>query len=63
MPYHDNFYLNDEPSKQVNLDRWETIRANVYKRDGGICQVCFKKTSWDVYECGHIVDRVVGGSE
>ena len=63
MRYHDNFYLNDEPSKQVNPDHWGKIRANVYKRDDGICQVCFEKISWERYECGHIVDRVVGGSD
>ncbi len=40
---------------------WEKKRAMVWKRDGGICQVCQRKLEPAEYECGHIVDRVCGG--
>ncbi len=41
---------------------WSTTRRLVYIRDGGICDICKEKLDWDEYECGHIVDRVCGGS-
>lgn len=41
----------------------KNIREQVYRRDKAICRVCGRKLNWDIYECGHIVDRVVGGSD
>jgi 5-methylcytosine-specific restriction endonuclease McrA len=42
---------------------WETTRQLIYERDGGICQVCGDAIPYEHYECGHIIDRVVGGSD
>lgn len=54
-------------SKAVNRgtvnDQWRATRANVYERDGARCHVCGTDVVWDNYECGHIVDRVAGGTD
>lgn len=42
---------------------WKAIRKQVFQRDGGVCHVCGRDVSWDGYECGHIVDRVCGGTD
>jgi 5-methylcytosine-specific restriction endonuclease McrA len=42
---------------------WLHLRALVYERDRGVCQVCGDAVALDSYECGHIIDRVVGGSD
>lgn len=42
---------------------WRATRKLVYRRDGGICHVCGRDVLWDGYECGHIVDRVCGGTD
>jgi 5-methylcytosine-specific restriction endonuclease McrA len=41
---------------------WAALRVQVYRRDGGICQVCLARVGrrWDV---GHLVDRCVGGPD
>lgn len=38
------------------------VRAFVYERDGGMCQVCNKKIEFGNFDCGHIVDESRGGS-
>lgn len=43
--------------------RWENLRWLVWDRDGGICQVCLQPVKGEHYECGHIVDRCVGGPD
>lgn len=43
--------------------RWEALRTLVWERDNGICQVCLEKILWEDYECGHIIDRCVGGPD
>jgi HNH endonuclease len=42
---------------------WSHLRAIVYERDRGTCQVCGDTVDLAFYECGHIIDRVVGGSD
>lgn len=42
---------------------WRTTRRKVYLRDNGICHVCGRDVPWDGYECGHIIDRVCGGTD
>ena len=39
-------------------------RIAVYDRDEGVCQVCKDKVAFEgEYECGHKIDRQVGGSD
>lgn len=42
---------------------WAKLRAAVWERDEGICQVCCKPIDPSYYECGHIVDRAVDGKD
>ena len=42
---------------------WTTLRDRVWKRDKEICQVCLRKIPYSNYQCGHIIDRVCGGSD
>ncbi len=42
---------------------WESIRKLVWQRDGGVCHICGWKMPEDAYECGHIIDRTVGGTD
>lgn len=42
---------------------WTKIRKLVYERDKGLCYICKTFVEWQFYECGHIVDRVCGGSD
>jgi 5-methylcytosine-specific restriction endonuclease McrA len=41
---------------------WAKLRREIYDRDGGMCQACGMPVGkrWD---CGHVVDRIVGGSD
>jgi HNH endonuclease len=62
--------LEEEPYKQAakaalrgTTIPWSHLRALVYERDHGVCQVCGDAINADSYECGHIIDRVVGGSD
>lgn len=45
--------------------RWSWLRGEVWERDKGVCQVCGDDlTEQDrFYECGHIVDRAIGGKD
>lgn len=42
---------------------WKATRRKVFDRDQGVCHVCGSQVAWDNYECGHIIDRVCGGSD
>ncbi len=42
---------------------WNTLRKRVYERDGGVCYVCNEVVPWERYECGHMVDRSIGGPD
>ena len=42
---------------------WGTIREQVWDRDKGICQICMSAIDPEDYHCGHIIDRVCGGSD
>lgn len=52
----------DDPTTPAP-DTWPKIRAAVYERDHGQCHVCCAFIPYEAYECGHIVDRVAGGSD
>lgn len=63
-------FLEEEPYEQAakaalrgTTFPWSHLRALVYERDHGVCQVCGDAVDLDSYECGHIIDRVVGGSD
>ena len=63
-------FLEEEPYEQAakaalrgTTFPWLHLRALVYERDHGVCQVCGDAIDRDSYECGHIIDRVVGGSD
>ena len=42
---------------------WEKLRRIVWERDKGRCIVCGRQCKPGEWECGHIIDRVVGGSD
>lgn len=42
---------------------WASKRLEVFDRDNGICDICTRKLNFGDFECGHIVDRVCGGSD
>lgn len=50
-------------AKRGTEESWDKIRRFIYDRDKGICYVCKTFVEWKHYECGHIVDRVCGGSD
>jgi hypothetical protein len=37
-------------------------REVIYKRDGGICQVCKMQVKFELFEAGHIIDHANGGT-
>ena len=50
--------------RRGTLESWSVIRRRIYERDRGVCQICGRQTRIDGdYECGHIIDRYVGGSD
>jgi HNH endonuclease len=63
-------FLEKEPYEQAakaalrgTTIPWSHLRAIVYERDRGTCQVCGDAVDLNSYECGHIIDRIVGGSD
>ena len=44
-------------------ESWDNIRLRILSRDGPRCQVCQEEVSPEHSECGHIVDRVCGGTD
>jgi HNH endonuclease len=63
-------FLEEEPYEQAakaalrgTTFPWLHLRVLVYERDHGVCQVCGDAIDRDSHECGHIIDRVVGGSD
>lgn len=44
-------------------ESWDKITVRIWERDKGVCQVCLEPLIWEHYNCGHIVDRVFGGSD
>ena len=63
-------FLEEEPYEQAAKAAlrgttlpWSHLRAIVYERDRGTCQVCGDAVDLNSYECGHIIDRIVGGSD
>lgn len=42
---------------------WSKTRVRIYERDAGVCQVCGRPVPPEWYECGHIVDRCLDGSD
>jgi 5-methylcytosine-specific restriction endonuclease McrA len=62
--------LEDEPYRHAaeaalrgTTLSWDQTRQLIWERDGGVCQVCGDAIEWREYECGHIIDRCVGGSD
>lgn len=53
----------DKAAARGTLLNWNRLRKLVWERDSGICQVCGRTLSWEQWECGHIVDRCVGGTD
>lgn len=49
------------------IDRqWRKLRKAVYLRDRGCCMVCgslVRGDNYQFYECGHIIDRFLGGPD
>jgi 5-methylcytosine-specific restriction endonuclease McrA len=41
---------------------WVRLRREVYRRDGGLCQACLLPVG-RLWDCGHLVDRCVGGTD
>jgi hypothetical protein len=42
---------------------WRAIRRRIHERDGGHCGVCGLMVGPGEYDCGHIIDRMCGGSD
>jgi hypothetical protein len=42
---------------------WREVRKIVFKRDKGKCNICRQQLTWENWHAGHIVDRVMGGSD
>lgn len=61
-----NSYCSDLQLSRLKSRCWSKLRDQVYMRDGGRCMVC---GSWMIgddkryWECGHIIDRCVGGPD
>lgn len=53
----------DEVVRKGTTLSWEKTREFIWNRDKGVCQVCLDCIDKKYYECGHIVDRVCGGSD
>lgn len=51
------------PWDALTESKWQPLRKRVWERDKGICRVCSKKIVDGDYDCGHIVDRCVGGPD
>lgn len=43
------------------LPSWDKMRQLIYERDNGVCWACGDHVPWELYDLGHIVDRVCGG--
>jgi 5-methylcytosine-specific restriction endonuclease McrA len=52
-------------AQRGTAESWSSIRERIIQRDNGICHVCGYdlNAAPQYYECGHIVDRVAGGSD
>jgi hypothetical protein len=70
MKARQRWLREDEPYRQAaeaalkgTTLSWDQTRQLIWERDGGACQVCGDSITWQQYECGHIIDRCVGGSD
>jgi 5-methylcytosine-specific restriction endonuclease McrA len=70
MKARQRWILEDEPhrcaaeaAQRGTALSWDQTRQRIWERDGGVCQVCGDAIAWQQYECGHIIDRCVGGSD
>lgn len=50
-------------SLRAKPERWSVIRGRIWLRDGNRCLLCGYRIKPEGYECGHIVDRMCGGSD
>ena len=53
----------EKAAQRATRFTWQQIRQIIWERDQGICQVCGVSLLPELYECGHIIDRFVGGSD
>lgn len=58
-----HYPLPSEINEISSAPSWPTLCKQVYDRDSAQCHVCGVTVPWSVYECGHIIDRVCGGSD
>jgi 5-methylcytosine-specific restriction endonuclease McrA len=70
MKAQQRWLLEDEPYRHAaeaalkgTTLSWDQTRQLIWERDGGVCQVCGDSIAWQQYECGHIIDRCVGGAD
>lgn len=49
--------------QRATNDSWRDVRLQVYERDRAICHVCGMYVPSSYYQCGHIIDRCVGGCD
>jgi len=58
--------LPNRVAEKLIQRQWTKKREQVYLRDGGRCMVCGSSLAGEdaaYYECGHIIDRFLGGSD
>lgn len=58
----DGFLEMPEHLRRATSEDWSSIRRRIWIRDGGVCHVCTFGVVWE-YDCGHIIDRAVGGTD
>lgn len=49
--------------KRGTEESWRNISIRIWERDGPVCRVCLDEIPIEHYDCGHIVDRVCGGTD
>ena len=49
--------------QKATTDSWHKIRARIWERDQGQCHCCGAHIDKRDYDCGHIIDRCVGGPD
>lgn len=65
---YDLLELYERKPRRPVYRNWTRLRSRVLKRDKSTCQVCFipvkdEKGFASSYECGHIVDKMLGGED
>lgn len=50
-------------ARDNNEAEWYKLRSQAYLRDNGVCWVCHKFIELIDYDCGHLIDRCMGGQD